>query len=254
MPLALGDSRGDHYHKDSTAIAVKYGYTGLTHVCFNLKGVDDDYLVEDRKSTINGATIAFREATSTLRTLVLIRRTVVNVSRSEFKYAFKLIALLHEIGHVKDWEQGVNLKEGDVAILDAEVFANEYALRKLMEGDYRVALNTFMGALEKVRGGRRLPEDHRRPAGGNRVVSDVRGVRENQLERSSQRRRRGPRHARRRRVAVRVQPDVRGIAMLVLPPHLIELTHNARLKSFWRKKVVRAFLRRSYLPELGNMP
>ena len=80
----------------------------------------------------------------------MIRKTVPNVAVTEFKYAFKLIALFHELGHVGDWENAINLKDGDVAILEAEVYAHQYAMRRLLEGDYRQALSTYLSSLEEL--------------------------------------------------------------------------------------------------------
>jgi hypothetical protein len=44
--------------------------------------------------------------------------------------------------------------------------------------------------------------------------------------------------------------------MLRLPPHFIQLIYDALLKSFWRKKALRAFLRRSGIPTtlLSDLP
>jgi hypothetical protein len=134
---------------DGTFVA-SVGYTGLTQIFVKTTDVGDEYLADDRKSNVNGATVAFRDISGSLKTIVMIRRTVPKVSVTDFKYAFKLIALFHELGHVGDWEKAINLKEGEVAILEAEVYAHEYAMRRLMEGDYRQALGTYLSALEKL--------------------------------------------------------------------------------------------------------
>lgn len=137
---------GDH----DGAFAASLGYMGMTQVFVTPTDVGDEYLAADRKSNVNGATVAYRDNTGTLKTLVLIRKVVPNVTMTECKYAFKLIALFHELGHVGDWEQGVNLREGDVAIFDAEVYAHLHALRRLMEGDYRTAISCYLPALQKL--------------------------------------------------------------------------------------------------------
>ena len=156
FPSLLGvhevDDR-DYYAADDGGLAGKLGYLGLTLIRFKTTDVDDDYLAEDRKSNVNGVTMAFRDQAGTLRTLVLIRKIVPNVLVTDIKYAFKLVALFHELGHVADWETGINLRDGDVAILDAEVYAHEYAMRRLMESDYRQALGTYLSALEKLTAG-----------------------------------------------------------------------------------------------------
>jgi len=49
---------------------------------------------------------------------------------------------------VTDWEEAINLREGDVYILDAEVYAHEYAMLQMLDGDYRVALSYYLDQLE----------------------------------------------------------------------------------------------------------
>lgn len=141
---------GQYYGGHDGTFAASLGYTGLTQVFVKTTDVGDEYLAEDRKSNVNGATVAFRDSVGSLRTLVMIRKTVPNVAVTEFKYAFKLIALFHELGHVGDWENAINLKDGDVAILEAEVYAHQYAMRRLLEGDYRQALSTYLSSLEEL--------------------------------------------------------------------------------------------------------
>jgi hypothetical protein len=139
-----------YYGSHDGTFAASLGYTGLTQVFVKTTDVGDEYLAQDRKSNVNGVTVAFRNTAGALKTIVMIRKTVPNVLATEFKYAFKLMALFHELGHVEDWEKAINLKDGDVAILEAEVYAHQYALRRLMEGDYRQALSTYLSALEEL--------------------------------------------------------------------------------------------------------
>lgn len=159
----------EYYATDQSPLFARLGHSGLTQVFFIGTDVDEDYLARDRKSNINGTTIALRDEANQLKTLVLIRKRVANVSNTDIKCAFKLIALFHELGHVKDWEQGIHLKEGDVAILDAEVYAHEYALHKLMQGDYRAALNTYLPAFE----GLQRETDYRKVVADRVVGSDI---------------------------------------------------------------------------------
>jgi hypothetical protein len=140
----------EYYGSHDGAFAAMLGYPGLTQVLFETIDVDDEYLAEDRKLNVNGVTIAFRDEAGSLKTMVLIRKIVPNASVTEFKYAFKLVALFHELGHVGDWEKGTNLRDGRVSILDAEVYAHEYAMHRLIDGDYRQALSTYLSALEAL--------------------------------------------------------------------------------------------------------
>lgn len=155
----------EYYGNQDGGFAGRLGYPGLTQIFVTLSDVGNEYRAADRKSNINGITEAYRDETGALKTLVLIRNIVPDVELTECKFAFKLMALLHELGHVEDWEQGINLKEGDVAILDAEVYAHRHAMRRLMDGDYRSTLGCYLSAF------RALPaaESYKR-AVGERVV------------------------------------------------------------------------------------
>ena len=77
--------------------------------------------------------------------------------------------MFHEIGHVQDWERGVNLREGDVRIVDAEVYANEFSLTKLMEGDYRISLSAFLASIEELQEG----ADHERQIGQRLIATKL---------------------------------------------------------------------------------
>ena len=159
----------DYFATNHDAILTKLGLAELRQVFFNGTDVANDYLAKDKKSNVNGVTVAYRDGEEELKTLVLIRKTVPNELNVEAKYALKLIALFHELGHVKDWEQGIHLKEGDVAVLDAEVYAHEFGLRKLMEGDYRAALNVLLPALEESQ----KTKDYRKKVADRIVGSDL---------------------------------------------------------------------------------
>jgi len=159
----------DYYTSDHGSLLASLGFSGLKQLFFNGKDVGEDYTAKDKKSNINGSTTAFRDDSDQLRTLVLIRKRVANVSTTDSKYVFKLFALFHELGHVTDWEQGIHLREGDVAVLDAEVYAHEFGLRKLMEGDYRAALSTVLPAFE----GLQTANDFRKKVADRIVESDL---------------------------------------------------------------------------------
>lgn len=141
----------DYYRKHDGAFAAKLGHPGLTQIFFTFTDVDEDeYTANDRKSNVNGVTIGYRNPAGELKTIILIRRMVPAASLREIKYAFKIVALFHEMGHVQDLEKGLHLREGCVVIVDAEVYANQYAMQRLLDGDYQQALSTFLSAVEKL--------------------------------------------------------------------------------------------------------
>ncbi len=172
FPSLLGIHEVDddeYYATEQGPLLERLGLSGLDPVLFNGADVDVDYLACDRKSNINGITTAFRDEAGELKTLVLLRNKVPGELDRESKCALKLIALFHEIGHVADWEQGVNLREGDISVLDAEVYANKYSLQRLMDGDYRGALGILLRALEKTR----IGQDYRRAVADRLAESGV---------------------------------------------------------------------------------
>lgn len=137
----------DYFEKDHGPLIASLGHTGLKQLFFHATDVGEDYTAEDRKSNMSGSTTAYHDESGNLRTLILIRKTVKGFPVTDMKYAVKLSALFHELGHVADWEQGIHFGKGDVSVLDAEAYAHEHSLWKLMEGNYRVALATLLTAI-----------------------------------------------------------------------------------------------------------
>jgi hypothetical protein len=143
----------DYYGQEPHGVAAKLGYSGLTPIFFMTGDDEKQYLDHYKKADISGNTIAFKDEGGNLRTLILIRKSAGGRSNLRNKYALKIVALLHEIGHVKDREEGINFKvdNNKISIVDAEVFAHEYALHALLEGDYRESLKSYLAAFEKLR-------------------------------------------------------------------------------------------------------
>lgn len=110
----------------------------------------------DLTGNINGNTTAFREPGGRVRTLVMIRRAVAGVMRHrDAKYAFKLIALFHELGHVDDIEKQTNFhfNGGTADIIEAEVYAHLYALERCNRRGLFMSADTLEDALKKYPGG-----------------------------------------------------------------------------------------------------
>lgn len=113
---------------------------GLEQIFWDNTGQEcADYGANSDGSNINGYTTAFRAGDGSLRTLVTIRKSVPNVHpHREHKYVFKLIALLHELGHVHDmeWQINFNSAASTFDTIEAEVFAHLYALGRMAERNY----------------------------------------------------------------------------------------------------------------------
>jgi hypothetical protein len=110
----------------------------------------------DLTGNINGNTTAFKEPGGRVRTLVLIRRAVAGVMRHrDAKYVFKLIAVFHELGHVDDIEKQVNFHfdDGTADIIEAEVYAHQFALDRCNRRGLFTSADTLEDALKKYLGG-----------------------------------------------------------------------------------------------------
>lgn len=144
-----------YYGEHDGAFAEGLGHPGLGQIFFSATDVDDEYLSEDRKLKINGVTIAYRDQEGSLKTIVLIRKVVPKSVISESKHICKIIALHHELGHVKDWENGIHLSDKTAtALIEAEIFAHEHAMQQLMDRDYRLALSTYLSSLKEHSNGK----------------------------------------------------------------------------------------------------
>lgn len=103
----------------------------------------------DRHVNVEGSTVTLRDVTGGIHTLVRIRRDVrCQFRHKELKYAVKIPVLLHEIGHVIDVEEHVNFDptEESCRIIDAEVFANRYALEQCVRRGYRQSFLTWVSS------------------------------------------------------------------------------------------------------------
>lgn len=122
-------------YKEGDWASVGYGH--LEQILFSTDDAASDYGDKGTSGDIRGCTVAFHDPQHKLHTLVLIPRSVKlgNLAHPEFKYVAKIASLCHEVGHVHDIEAGVNFdvttKRAD--IIEAEVFANLYALNLMAE-------------------------------------------------------------------------------------------------------------------------
>jgi hypothetical protein len=123
-----------------------------THLVFDC----DDPLAEGYGKTqaanVRACVSQFLTDEGELRTLIRIQKAVKGFPHSEPRYAVKIAALLHEIGHVEDLEKGINF---DIAnrtfnIIDGEVFANLFAIRECLRRYYRIPLENWLDALKKA--------------------------------------------------------------------------------------------------------
>jgi hypothetical protein len=115
---------------------------------------ENDYGKAATDENLCGCASIFYDEEGSLRTGIMIRRTVKNwMEHREYKYITKIVALLHELGHVHDIENQINFKingdKADVDIIEAEVFANLFALDRLAEQHLRICYRTLLDAFRR---------------------------------------------------------------------------------------------------------
>jgi len=132
----------------------KFGYRGLESITLQFDRDLPDYgRKKGDAANMAGYTHAFRDEQKNLRTVVLIRRSIKlpHFEHREYKYALKVASLLHEIGHVEDFERGINfdLATNRLDIIEAEVFANLFCLDRLLKRNLAHSFEMVLGALQK---------------------------------------------------------------------------------------------------------
>jgi hypothetical protein len=130
-----------------------YGNWQQVQVHFDDK-YENDYGGVVTDENLCGCASIFHDEKGGLRTGIMIRRTVKNwMEHREYKYITKIVALLHELGHVHDIENSINFKingdKAEVDIIEAEVFANVFALDRLAEQHLRMCYRTFLDAVRR---------------------------------------------------------------------------------------------------------
>jgi hypothetical protein len=112
---------------------------------------------EDEAGAVNiaGFTQAHLDPVGRLHTVVVPPKDIECGSPlRDMQYGYKLVALLHELGHVEDLERQINfsLLTETADITAAEVYANRYALAEANRVGLFMVADTLSGALAKYRG------------------------------------------------------------------------------------------------------
>jgi hypothetical protein len=84
------------------------------------------------------------------RVIIFLRDATGGSDDAESTAALKLTALLHELGHVTDIEQGINYRETQLDLVNAEIFAHHHACRQLINGRYRLPLGYYLDGIEEM--------------------------------------------------------------------------------------------------------
>lgn len=141
---------------DTPEWSAHLGYAALTKILFDIEERITDYGEHEGVANICGITSAFLDSQGGLRTVVMIRNCPKGGDRHrEVRYALKVVALAHEIGHVHDIEHGTNF---DVSarrsnIIEAEIFAHLHSFDVLAKRQMVHSYEMLHEALVKARTG-----------------------------------------------------------------------------------------------------
>lgn len=130
----------------------KLGIDRWEPLCFTPVDVGDEYGVcaEPRPGVTAARTQAFRDENGDLRTVIFIVRKASGATSAEISAGLKIPPLLHEVGHALDWHEGMHLHEGEVRIVDAEIYAHRFALHQCLDRQYYVSLQCYVEGLAKM--------------------------------------------------------------------------------------------------------
>ena len=156
-PTLLGVHEIDEeaYHAEKTDWGV-LGYGGTTQWIFEAGAGYEDYGRYEGEANMCGSMSVLFEPGGAVRSVVRIRDRVPGAFRTrERKYLFKLIALVHELGHVADLEQRLNIEpEADrFDMVEAEVFANLHCFDWLAKRPMKMAFGCLHDTIVKAAAG-----------------------------------------------------------------------------------------------------
>ena len=95
-------------------------------------------------------TAAFRDEHGELKTVIFIVHKAAGATSAEISAGLKIPPLLHEVGHALDWERGLNLHEGEVRIVNAEIEAHRFSLEECLKRQYYIPLECYVNGLAKM--------------------------------------------------------------------------------------------------------
>lgn len=114
-----------------------FGVDAAKQVFFNIDERFAQYgKGSNSKANIRGSATFFLGDDCCCKSVILIPRSPkCSFHYKELKYAFKIASLLHELGHIQDAELRINIDVSDKRfdLVEAEAYANKYALDKLVE-------------------------------------------------------------------------------------------------------------------------
>ena len=137
---------------------ISVGLDSCETIYFSVKGLQypEKKGLQVLPKNMRGASICIKNG-SKINQIILLKKVVlkdVNIAPEyDFKYMLQLCALLHELGHVKDMQKAINFSFAEkptLKLLEAEAYANTYALNYLNLIGATVARNTLAEALYRL--------------------------------------------------------------------------------------------------------
>lgn len=145
LPYQPGDEASD-----ATLIS-RYGLDGNHHYEFTVpdgQGDADATGYGTSGGNLGGYTLFFRDPDGQDFSIIFLRKPPELDSESAAK--INMGVLFHELGHVDDFERGLNMVPGrPLNIGEAEYYANAYACRMLYEKRYYIPLSVWFAGIER---------------------------------------------------------------------------------------------------------
>jgi hypothetical protein len=141
--LAAGGTLGKFTDKQ---LFEHFGYSGepVDWPVGDDEGYDKLGTFESRHS--GGTTSWLRDPHGHIRTVVILRPVNSPGFDIERAKAADLAIFYHEVGHVDDFEKRLNFVDGrKVNLCAAEIYAHEFACRKMLQGDVKAAIGFYTG-------------------------------------------------------------------------------------------------------------
>ncbi|MCA9232472.1 MAG: hypothetical protein KDA57_17620 [Planctomycetales bacterium] len=153
--LGIHEVSGEVYHNLEHSWN-DLGYGHLNQVFYDIGADVSDYGQNSLDANLQGSAITFVSDDGETYTAIFIKKDIrCSFRLAEYKYTLKIPALLHELGHVTDIEQGKNFDVPNkrANIIEAEVFAHLFALEQLatrcLTASYRMLYEGLEDAIPK---------------------------------------------------------------------------------------------------------
>lgn len=127
------------------------GIVGFQNLLWDTTAVEPSYM-EDEKEMMGGQTQFLVGPSGEHRAFIVVREPVLDDERLRHSRLIKCLGImLHEIGHVDDFEKRINLIAGQPPNLtEAELYAHVFTCRQLQKNNLRLCLRLYLSVLEDL--------------------------------------------------------------------------------------------------------